>query len=173
VAALWSQAPPGTAAGRRTSFGSVALVGSTRLAIGPPRTDHGAGHASGDGSGDGSAVAVAAAGLVPSIVHGAWTDAVVADVEVRNDSGAELGLSPGQFRVRVDRLGPTVSLYSAEPDAGPVAPHSSRTLQIKYLVPPAGHDVSLEFADVGAAAAVALGPLEGAAARGGSAGRRS
>jgi hypothetical protein len=66
-------------------------------------------------------------------------------------------LSPGQFRIRVDRGGPTVSLYSADRDAGPLEPGSTARMRISYLVPPPDRLLSLEFADTGAAATLRLG----------------
>ena len=131
-----------------TSFGSVALLGSSRPLLAPAGVaQHEHGHA-------------ASGALVPSAVHGAWTDAVEVDVEVHNGLHSPMELSPGQFRVRVDDTGPTVSLYSADRDAGPVEPGSTTTMRIRYLVPPQEHGLSLEFADTGAAAAVLLGTLE-------------
>ena len=130
-----------------TSFGSVSLRGSRLLLAPAGVAQHEHGHA-------------ASGALVPSAVHGAWTDAVEVDVEVHNGLHAPMELSPGQFRVRVDGTGPTVSLYSADRDAGPVGPGSTTTMRIRYLVPPPAHGLSLEFADTGATAAVLLGTLE-------------
>ena len=138
--------------GAPTSFGSVALLGATRLALAPAAAvQHGrsAGHHR-----PGHAVPETP---VPSAVHGAWTDAAVVDVEVHNGSRSPVALSPGQFRLRVDGGGPTVSLYSADRDAGPVEPGSTTTVRIRYLVPPPDRGLSLEFADPDAGAPVRLG----------------
>jgi hypothetical protein len=160
AAALWTWpvAGPARSATRRTSFGWVTLAGSTRLALGPPgASGHGSAHAS-RASHAGHTQATAE-GVVPSAVHGAWTDAVVVDVEMHNESASPVALSPGLFRVRVDGAGETISLYDADRVAGQVRPRSTATMRIRYLVPPPDHEVSLEFADVGASAAVALGAL--------------
>lgn len=129
-----------------TSFGSVSLRGSRLLLATAGVVQHEHGHA-------------ASGALVPSAVHGAWTDAVEVDVEVHNGLHSPMELSPGQFRVRVDDTGPTVSLYSADRDAGPVEPGSTTTMRIRYLVPPPDRGLSLEFADAGAVAPVRLGRL--------------
>ena len=70
------------------------------------------------------------------------------------------GASPGQFRVRVDDDGPTVSLYRADRRPGPMAAGTTATLRISYLVPPAGRALSLEFADAAATTTRGLGRLE-------------
>ena len=97
-----------------------------------------------------------------SAVHGAWTDAVTVAVEVTNRSPSSVGLSPGQFRVRVDRVGPTVSLYSADRAPGPLDPGGTATMRITYLAPPPGQRLTLEFADDGAASphCLQLGALD-------------
>ena len=148
-----SSSGPSRRRGAATSFGSVALLGSSRLALAPAgAAQHATAHGrAGNPGHDVSGIPV------PSAVHGAWTDAAVVDVEVHNSSQTPMELSPGQFRVRVDGGGPTVSLYSADRDAGPVEPGSTTRLRISYLVPPPDRGLSLEFADTGAAAPVRLG----------------
>jgi hypothetical protein len=138
--------------GQRTSFGSVALLGWSRQALAPsaPASHH---HPADPTT------------PVPSAVHGAWTDAVDVDVEVHNGSRVPMELSPGQFRVRVDGDGPTVSLYRADRAAGQVAAGSSTTLRISYLAPPQGQRLSLEFDDAVAMTTLALGPLDDERAR--------
>ena len=69
-------------------------------------------------------------------------------------------LSPGQFRVRVADGGPTVSLYSADRDAGSVEPGSTTTMRISYLAPPPDSTLTLEFADTDATEPVLLGRLQ-------------
>ena len=135
-----------------TSFGSVVLLGSSRLVTGSTgETGHG--RPQGQHGHDVSETPVASA------VHGAWTDAVLVDVEVHNDLSRAIELSPGQFRVRVAG-GPTVSLYSADHDAGSVEPASTTTMRISYLAPPPDQPLSLEFADTGASGPVRLGRLD-------------
>jgi hypothetical protein len=133
--------------GRRTSFGSVALLASSRLALSPSAPASHRHHGS-------------STTPVPSAVHGAWTDAVLVEVEVHNGSRRAVELSPGQFRMRVDGDGPTVSLYRADREPGAMAPRSTTTLQISYLAPPPGRPLSLEFADAGAMSTLALGSLD-------------
>jgi hypothetical protein len=132
--------------GQWTSFGSVALLASSRLALESPAA---AGHHH-----------TVSSTPVPSAVHGAWTDAVRVEVEVHNGSRRAMALSPGQFRVRVDGSGPTVSLYRADGGPGALEPGTTSTLQITYLAPPRGRPLSLEFADAGAMRTLALGSLD-------------
>jgi hypothetical protein len=134
----------------RTSFGAVSLLGSERIATRGGGAHHAArvSHAPARG-----------ADLpVTSRVHGAWHDAVVVDLAVANERTSRLAFSPGQFRLRVDRTGPTVSLYSADRDAGLLAPGST-TMRITYLAPPPGRELSLEFDDAEGDATVTLGPV--------------
>jgi hypothetical protein len=134
--------------GRRTSFGSVSLLAWSRLALTPSSAGgHQHHHA-------------ASSAPVPSAVHGAWTDAVVVDVEVHNGAKRPMELSPGQFRVRVDDDGPTVSLYRADRAPGPVDAGSTTTMRISYLVPPQGRALWLEFADAAAMTTHRLGRLD-------------
>ena len=128
----------------RTSFGWVTVLASSRVATVQGTAGHhlpAAGHT--------------ADIPVASVVHGAWTDAVVIDVEVQNRSRRAVELSPGQFRVRVED-GPTVSLYSADRDAGPLGPGASARLQIRYLAPPSTSGLRLEFQDTGSPAPLLL-----------------
>ena len=97
---------------------------------------------------------------MPSAVHGAWTDVVVVDVQVHNGSRDPIELSPGQFRVRVDGGGPTVSLYSSDRQAGPLEAGATTNLRISYLAPPPGSAISLEFADAISARTHRLGRLD-------------
>ena len=136
----------------RTSFGAVALMGSSRVALGPPpesRHHHagpaGHGHVSSDTP-------------VPSAVHGAWTDAVAVDVAVSNVVARPMLLAPGQFRMRVDDDGSTVSLYSADRDTGPVGRGWTR-MRITFLAPPPDRSVSLEFLDPGSPVPLLLGGI--------------
>ena len=132
--------------GQWTSFGSVSLLGWSRHAL------------TRAGSHRGHDVSL---NPVPSAVHGAWTDAVLVDVEVHNGTRNPMELSPGQFRVRVDDDGPTVSLYRADRVPGAMAAGTTATLRISYLVPPKGRAVSLEFTDAGAMTTLGLGRLDG------------
>ncbi len=139
----------------RTSFGSVALLGSARISTAVAGA-HAAAHV----------VTVAgrvADAPVSSRVHGAWTDAVVVDLDVRNDRTELLGLSPGQFRLRVGAAGPTVSLYSADRDAGVLEAGSAARMRITYLAPPPDQELSVEFDDAGAGAGILLGRVGGRA----------
>jgi hypothetical protein len=136
----------------------VALLAWSRLALAPASsTGHTHGHtvashlAHQDRQVSGTPVA--------SAVHGAWTDAVIVDVRIHNGLRRPVELSPGQFRVRVDDDGPTVSLYSADRDAGVVQAGSTTTMRVSYLVPPPDHGLSLEFTDPDAPAPVRLARL--------------
>jgi hypothetical protein len=84
---------------------------------------------------------------------------VVVDLEVHNRLRRPVELSPGQFRVRLDRDGSTVSLYSSDREAAPLAPGETRTLQISYLAPPPDRTLSLLFDDTGSRGPVDLGPV--------------
>jgi len=143
---------PTRRAGEPTSFGSVALLGWSRRSL-TAASGHAAAHAHvGPHPPGGEA-------LVPSAVHGAWTDAMTVDVSVHNGSSAPIELSPGQFRVRVAGGAVTVSLYAADRAAGPVAAGESALLRIDYLVPPPGLGLALEFADALAERTHQLGRL--------------
>src|SRR6478752_204376 len=138
--------------GEWTSFGTVVLLGWSRLALaGSASHEQSAGHGQEHAASDAP---------VPSAVHGAWTDAVMVDVQVHNGSRGPIELSPGQFRVRVDDGGPTVSLYSSDRPAGRLEAGSTTTLRISYLVPPPGAALSLEFADAISARTHHLGPID-------------
>ncbi len=160
VLAHGRSAPPTRGRGEWTTFGTVALLGWSRLALAPGTTGHEHGHAPVHEHVHGPARAASAV-PVPSAVHGAWTDAVVVDVQVHNGSRSPIELSPGQFRVRVDEGGPTVSLYSADRSSGPLEADSTSTLRISYLVPPPGPELSLEFADAISVRTHRLGRLDG------------
>ena len=140
--------------GEWTSFGTVVLLGWSRLAL-AASADHEQSHEHGHQHAHG-----ASAAPVPSAVHGAWTDAVLVDVQVHNGSRGPIELSPGQFRVRVDDGGPTVSLYSSDRPAGRLEGGATTTLRITYLVPPPEAALSLEFADAISARTHRLGPLD-------------
>lgn len=133
----------------RTSFGSVTLLGSTRIAAHRGRA-HGAAHAA---TGTGRVTD----SPVTSPVHGAYTDAVVVDLDIRNERTELLPLSPGQFRLQVGADGPTVSLYSADHDAGVLPRGSARRMRITYLAPPPDRALALAFDDTGAASTLLLG----------------
>lgn len=152
-----SSRAPSTRA-QRTSFGSVALLSSARLSL-PPTTA--AGHRR-PSHRDSHRHSVSTR-PVPSAVHGSWTDAVMVEVEVRNRTRRAVELSPGQFRVRVDGDGPTVSLYRADRTPGAMSPRSTTTMRISYLAPPPERPLSLEFADAGAMTTLGLGALGGTA----------
>jgi len=69
-------------------------------------------------------------------------------------------LLTGQFRVRVDDGGPTVSLYSSDRPPGRLEAGSTTSLRISYLVPPPGAALSLEFADAISARTHRLGRVD-------------
>ena len=145
---LTSPFSPFASRGHPTSFGWVALLGSSRLDLG-----NGTGRPTGHhGSPTGAAP-------VPSIVHGAWTQAVVVDLAVANTRGIPRLLSPGQFRVRVAEDASTVSMYDTDRVAGPIAPGTVTELRVTYLVPPPDRHLSLEFADPAGSAPIRLGSL--------------
>lgn len=140
-----------------TTFGTVALLGSTRHVLAARGAAHG--HATTEGGRP-------AESIRPSAVHGAWTEAVVVDVAVRNDLRSPMELTAGQFRVRVDDDGPTVSLYAADRPPGPLAGGSGARMRITYLAPPPEHGLTLEFADTDAPEPLRLGALARAATAG-------
>jgi hypothetical protein len=154
----WTGARGGPA---RTSFGSVALLGSSRVAAtaGVPHGAHGTRTVAKVQPVAHVEAALSSDAPVASAVHGAWTAGVVVEVEVHNRLRRPVELSPGQFRVRVEPGGPTVSLYSSDRDAEPLAPGATRTLQISYLAPPPDTALSLVFDDTGSRRPVDLGPV--------------
>jgi hypothetical protein len=143
---------PTRGAGEWTSFGTVVLLGWSRLAL-AGSADHEQSHVQ-------SHVHAPSDAPVPSAVHGAWTDAVMVDVQVHNGSRGPIELSPGQFRVRVDDGGPTVSLYSSDRSAGRLEAGETANLRISYLVPPPEAALSLEFADAISSSTHRLGRLD-------------
>jgi hypothetical protein len=145
---LTSPFSPFASRGHPTSFGWVALLGSSRLDLG-----NGSGRPIGHHGGP------AGSAPVPSIVHGAWTQAVVVDLAVANTRGIPRLLSPGQFRVRVAEDATTVSMYDADRVAGPIAPGTVTRLRVTYLVPPPDRHLLLEFADPVGSAPIRLGAL--------------
>jgi hypothetical protein len=156
-----SSRAPSTRA-QRTSFGSVALLSSARLSL-PPATAAGHRRPSHRHDHRHDHRHSVSTRPVPSAVHGSWTDAVMVEVEVRNRTRRAVELSPGQFRVRVDGDGPTVSLYRADRTPGAMSPRSTTTMRISYLAPPPERPLSLEFADAGAMTTLGLGALGGTA----------
>lgn len=147
--------PSAPAAGQKTSFGSVALLGWSRRSL-----TAAAGHDEGsEGHVHEGASVAAGQAPVPSAVHGAWTDALTVDVSVHNGGRTPIELSPGQFRVRVAGGDMTVSLYATDRQAGPVAAGETAVLRIDYLAPPVGLGLALEFADALSARTLQLGRL--------------
>lgn len=143
---------PSRGDGELTSFGTVALLGWSRRSL-AASADHQAEHV------HGAAQVAGGDELVPSAVHGAWTDAMSVDVSVHNGTEGPIELSPGQFRVRVAGGTMTVSLYGADRDAGPVQAGETARIRIDYLVPPVGLGLGLEFADALSASTIQLGRI--------------
>jgi hypothetical protein len=145
------RATPSRGRGAATSFGSVAVVGALRA----PRPDDG-GHLHGDGQAPSGA-----------LLDSTWSDTVRADVEVHNGLDRAVLMSPGQFRLRVGRDGPTVSPYAVGSVAGPVAPGATVTTWVTYLAPAGATALSLEYTDTGRPGVLRLAlPLAGPAGAG-------
>jgi hypothetical protein len=139
----WGQdATPAHGRRIRTRFGSVQLVASRwEAGTGQPGTGQ-------PGTGRSGEVATA------------WADRIVVLVEVRNESGSPIRVTPGQFQLRVGSDGPTVALLLAEPHGGVVAPRRVLQLRLTFLAP-AGHPaLALEYQETGAPAShvAALSP---------------
>ena len=129
-----------SAAGRGApGTGAVAVLAARRGTVGA---------AGGDGHGGHTGVG--------SSGHHGWSGTVVADLEVHNPSRRPLLVSPGQFRLRIGRTGPTVSFYDSERAVGVLSAGASVRMWISYLAPPEATELSLEYAAAGATAPVAL-----------------
>lgn len=119
--------------GAPTAFGSVAVLGSRREAL-PQATAVVHGHGV-DGA------------VLPDWT---WSDMVRVDVEVHNGTDRELLMSPGQFRLRVGRDGPTVTPYDAELAPGPLAAGATATTWVSYLAPAEATELWVEYSEAGA-----------------------
>lgn len=134
---------------------TVAVVETTRWSS--PRGvrhDHGlherSGHVdAGHGAGEHQVHAVGSHG------HGAWTDSLLVDLDLRNDSDQTVRISAGQFRLRVDSA-LTVSYFDAQRSVTAVPPGRTVSTRIAYLVPRGATTVSLDFQPVGAAEPLGL-----------------
>ena len=115
--------------GARTSFGSVAVLGAHQhLAEAGAAYPHG--HAGGR--------------------HSVWPNTVLTEVEVHNGTRRPVLVSPGQFRLRVGKDGPTVSYYDAERPVAALAAGMTERLWISYLAPDRADDLYLEYTEAGA-----------------------
>lgn len=119
--------------GSWTSFGSVAVLGAHQHAAAAGAA-HPHGHAGGR--------------------HEVWPNTVLTEVEVHNGTRRPVLVSPGQFRLRVGRSGPTVSYYDAERPVAALDAGMTERLWISYLAPDAPDELFLEYTEAGAAKAV-------------------
>lgn len=123
---------------------TVAVVEATRWsAVHEGRHDH----AVSDHHGGGEEHEVHAAG---EHGQGAWTDTLLVDLDLRNDSDRTVRISAGQFRLRVDSA-LMVSYYDAQRPVTVVPAGHTVATRIAYLLPRDATSVSLDFAPVGAA----------------------
>lgn len=83
--------------------------------------------------------------------HGPWTDTLLVDLDLRNDSDRTVRISAGQFRLRVDSA-VTVSYYDAQRAVTVVPAGRTVATRIAYLLPRGATTVSLDFTPVGATA---------------------
>lgn len=133
----WSSRPAQVTRGRGadTAFGSVAVLGSHRSRRERMAAHEHAGAAAHDRS---------------------WPDVVRVDVEVHNGRRRPVLMSPGQFRLRVGRDGPTVTPYAAGRVPGALGPRSTTRTWIDYLAPGDASDLWVEYAEAGAATLLAV-----------------
>lgn len=124
---------------QRTAFGRVAVVRARRM------------HRSGAVGQRHGQVAHSAGpdGLDPQ--HLVWSDYVRVDIEVENTSPRPVLLSPGQFRLRVNDTGPTVSLYDAGHQVLALAAGTTLTTWVGFLAPPEEPGFGVEYTEAGAA----------------------
>jgi hypothetical protein len=133
---------PSRGKGEWTTFGSVALLSAVRLAH--TVAPHG---------------------------HAAGSDLVRLDVEVHNGLRRPLLFSPGQFRVRMDGRGPTVTPYDAERAAGALAGGTTTRTWVSYLVPRGVRGLRVEFTEA-ASTVLSIPVTEDGAVSGVTPGRR-
>ena len=81
--------------------------------------------------------------------HGPWTDTLLVDLDLRNDSDRAVRISAGQFRLRVDSA-VTVSYYDAQRTVTVVPAGRTVATRIAYLLPRGATTVSLDFTPAGA-----------------------
>lgn len=136
---------PSLVQGSWTSFGSVAVRGWSRRA-----------HA------DGAAVSGHSHHDAPGPVgpldgqHDVWGQNVVVAVEVHNDLERPLLFSPGQFRLRVGRVGPSVMPYDAQGSAESVPAGGTLTTWVSFLAPQDGDDLAVEFTEAGSVRSLSM-----------------
>lgn len=80
--------------------------------------------------------------------HDVWTDTLLVDLGLRNNTDGQRRISAGQFRLRVD-TGVTVSHYDAEQRLVTVPAGGTVQTRISYLLPPHATTVSLEYTEAG------------------------
>lgn len=125
--------------GRWTTFGSIAVLGWSRHR----HADNAAGHGHSQHHGTEQADVIGGP-------HGVWPQTVVVGVEVHNGLDRPLLFSPGQFRLRVGRGGPSVTPYDAEGSAEGLPAHSTRTTWVSFLAPQDADNLAVEFTEAGA-----------------------
>ena len=141
--------PPTRGRGARTAFGSVAVLGASwePTPAGVAVHEHGDHHRRED-PGEGAG-------------HGIWSQTVLVGVEVHNGLDRPLLFSPGQFRLRVGRHGPSVTPYDAEGPSRGLPAGRTLTTWVSFLTPDDADDLAVEFTEAGAEAvlSIALAPI--------------
>ncbi len=128
--------------GQATAFGKVTILRAHRK--------HRTGALAGPHHGRAAPADTANDHLAPQ--HLAWSDYVHVDLAVENSSRRPVLLSPGQFRLRVGRSGPTVSLYDAGHRVVALAAGSTLTTWVGYLAPSDQSAFGIEYTEAGARA---------------------
>jgi hypothetical protein len=131
------EAPRAAAWDASTSIGPMSVQRVERFA-GPP---HGAGHAGADGR----------------------SDRIKVSVTLTNDRHRRRPFSPGQFRLRLNDAGTTVTATRPNPPPGSIAAGQTLRQRLTFVVPAPRSAFTLVFDDIGRAAPVRveLGSLPG------------
>jgi hypothetical protein len=154
---------PGEPGATSTSFGTVAVVGFSRLAdarSAPPGAHEG--HAQGAAA---PATEVTAGSSTEPIETRPWSTTVRVVVTVHNQLDQPVLFSPGQFRLGIDGTAGTVAPLDAGRVSGALAPGTAVRTWVRFLAPEQTGALRLEFADVGRGRTISIDLGSPAAAR--------
>lgn len=84
---------------------------------------------------------------VPQPVNLTWGNVVVLDLEIQNDRDRAVPFSPGQLRLKLGGENVTVTPQDSTQRIASLAAHSTESVLISYLAPPAWSEFELEVAD--------------------------
>jgi hypothetical protein len=87
----------------------------------------------------------------------ARSDRIRVSLTLRNRERPTVPFSPGQFRLRIDRVGTTVPATRPNPPPGSIAAGQTLRQQLTFVVPVPGTSLTLVFNDLGRATPLAIG----------------